>query len=75
MELALAAVVQLALGVGLFWLGRWGRLGADRLVPRRSDAADQRRRADALARSGLFCQGIGLLLMLFALYTSITALD
>lgn len=74
MGLAAATLAQLVLGGCLFWLGRWGRLGADRLVPPRLESAEHRRRADAVARGGLLCQGVGLLLTLFALLIPIAAL-
>lgn len=69
----LAAVAQLLLGAGLFWLGRWGRLSADSLAPSRMHEDEHKIRADAIARGGLFCQGAGMLLLLFAIVTVVAA--
>jgi hypothetical protein len=69
-----AALAELVLGAGLFLLGRWGRLSADRLVPSHIASAERLRRADALARSALFCQGIGLVLGLFSVLTGVIVL-
>lgn len=73
--LLVAALAQMALGAGLFLLGRWGRLSADRLVPVGLDGGERRRRADALARAALACQALGLLLVLFALGTAVAAMS
>lgn len=71
--LVVAALVQLVLGLVLFVLGRWGRLSADALVPTHLHRDDARKRADALARAALFGQGIGLVLVLFAVGTAVAA--
>ncbi|MCX6400690.1 MAG: hypothetical protein NTX33_12275 [Propionibacteriales bacterium] len=74
MGLVVAAALQLVLGMGLFRLGRWGRLSADAIVPARMDAEEHRARADSLARGALFCQAIGSLLVLFAIGTAVAAM-
>ena len=73
--LVVAALAELVLGAGLLLLGRWGRLSADRLVPVVLDGDERRRRADALARAALACQGFGLLLVVFALATAVAAVS
>lgn len=73
MALVVAAVVQLVLGVLLYLLGRWGRASADDLVPPRLDADEHRVRADGVALGGAVCQGLGVLLALFAVATAVAA--
>lgn len=74
MGLAVAAAVQLLLGVFLFWLGSWGRSSADVLAASRVDEEERLIQAAALVRGGQVCQGIGVLLTIFALATAVAAI-
>ena len=74
MGLAVAAIAQLLIGVFLYRLGSWGRSSADDLAGPRFDEEEHRIRADGLVRGGLVCQGLGVLLTIFAFATAVAAI-
>lgn len=62
--MAVSLILQLTLAVGLFLLGRWGRLRGDILVPRSLPDEHRARRLNALRRGGAACQVLGVVFAL-----------